>query len=51
MPATLVEINLEIICLYMTDMYRNAHTHTKKQSQFHLGISQGSWAVTSKFKK
>lgn len=33
MPATLVEINLEIICLYMTDMYRNAHTHTHKETK------------------
>lgn len=35
MPVTLVEINLEIICLYMTDMYRNTHihTHTKKRNK------------------
>ena len=35
MPVTQVEINLEIICLYMTNMYRNIHihTHTKKETK------------------
>lgn len=42
MPATLVEINLEIICLYMTDIYRNTHTHKKETK------SVSSWNISGK---